>query len=83
VCYSPESGSKVYRADDYASECEQGNVWLLEYPKDHPDYWDIDAYLDELCSFPVGKTKDQVDASARACKRLLGKGTLRVGSAGF
>lgn len=83
VRYSPESGSKIYRADAYAAECEKGNVYLISYPKDHPDYWDIDAYLDELCAFPVGKTKDQVDASTRACNALLGKGSLRTVSTGF
>lgn len=83
VRISPEYGGKIYRADGYAAECEQGNVYLVEYPKGHPQHWDIDAYLNELCGFPTGKYADQVDASSRACNELLDKGTIRTASTRF
>lgn len=83
VRVSPEYGGKIYRADGYAAECEQGNVYLVAYPKDHPDHWDIDAYLDELCAFPVGKYADQVDASSRACNEIMGRGSMRTAKVGF
>jgi len=60
---SPESGDKVTRADPMASQAEAGNIVLLR------GAWN-DAFLDELCSFPTGKFKDQVDAASRAFSEL-------------
>lgn len=60
----PESGDKVIRAEPYAAQCEAGNVYLLR------GAWN-DDYLDELCMFPGGALKDQVDASSGAFGRLL------------
>lgn len=60
----PESGDKVTRAEPYAAQCEAGNVYLLR------GAWN-DDYLDELCMFPGGALKDQVDASSGAFGRLL------------
>lgn len=59
-----ETGSKEHRAEPFASQCEAGNVSLIR------GEWN-DAYLDELCTFPTGKFKDQVDASSGAFGRLL------------
>lgn len=60
----PESGDKVTRAEPYSAQCEAGNVYLLE------GEW-ISDYLDELCMFPSGVFKDQVDASSGAFGRLV------------
>jgi predicted phage terminase large subunit-like protein len=59
-----ESGDKVTRAEPFAAQCEAGNVYLLR------GAWN-DDYLDELCMFPGGALKDQVDASSGAFGRLL------------
>lgn len=57
------SGSKVERAQPFAAQWEAGNVVLLR------GAWNHD-YLDELCSFPLGALKDQVDASSGAFNKL-------------
>lgn len=55
---SPETGSKVTRAEPLAAQAEAGNVSLLagEWNKD---------FLDEIEMFPMGKFMDQVDAASR------------------
>jgi hypothetical protein len=43
--------------------------------------WDIPAYIEELCSFPLGRLADQTDASSGAFSRLANMGmagTLRT-----
>jgi predicted phage terminase large subunit-like protein len=55
----PETGDKEMRAEPFASQCEGGNVYLVE------GEWTT-AYLDELCLFPTGSFKDRVDASSGA-----------------
>ncbi|MGB3833784.1 MAG: phage terminase large subunit [Mesorhizobium sp.] len=59
-----ETGSKEVRAEPFSAQCEAGNVFLVRGP------W-IQTYLDELCLFPMGKWKDQVDASSGAFARLV------------
>lgn len=59
----PETGDKVTRALPFSVQCEAGNVYLVEGP------WNGE-YLDELCLFPGGSFKDQVDASSGAFGRL-------------
>lgn len=61
---TPETGDKVTRAEPFATQCEAGNVFLVA------GEWNQD-YIDELCSFPSGSFKDQVDASSRAFAELL------------
>lgn len=61
---SPESGSKEVRATGFAAQCEAGNVFLVR------GEWN-DAFIDELCNFPLGKNDDQVDAASRAFNRLV------------
>lgn len=63
VRYERSTGDKTTRADPFAAQCEAGNVRMLKAP------WNA-AYLDELCSFPVGKHDDQVDASSGAFNKL-------------
>jgi len=62
----PESGDKVTRAEPFSAQCEAGNVFLVE------GEWN-EAYLDELCLFPGGGAKDQVDASSGAFGQLIQK----------
>lgn len=64
VSAEPETGDKVTRAEPFASQCEAGNVSIVQ------GGWNED-YLDELCMFPGGSFKDQVDASSGAFGRLL------------
>ena len=64
----PETGDKVTRAEPFSAQCEAGNVRLVSGP------WN-EAYIDELCSFPSGAFKDQVDASSGAFGRLAGRKT--------
>lgn len=61
----PETGDKVTRAEPFSSQCEAGNVYLVA------GEWN-EAYLDELCMFPGGAFKDQVDATSGAFGRLVG-----------
>lgn len=62
----PETGDKVTRALPFSVQCEAGNVYLVE------GHWNGE-YLDELCLFPGGSFKDQVDASSGAFGRLSTK----------
>jgi predicted phage terminase large subunit-like protein len=57
------TGSKEVRAEPFAAQVQGGNVYLVAGD------WHY-AYLDELESFPAGKWKDQVDASAGAFMRF-------------
>lgn len=64
VTAQPETGDKVTRAEPFSSQCEAGNVYLVKGD------WN-ESYLDELCMFPGGSFKDQVDASSGAFGKLL------------
>lgn len=60
----PETGDKTTRAEPFSVQCEAGNVYLIAAD------WN-ESYLDELCLFPGGSFKDQVDASSGAFGRLV------------
>src|SRR6185312_4731200 len=62
--FSPETGDKEARALPVAAQAEQSNIKLLR------GGWN-EAYLEELCSFPSGSFKDQVDATSRAFAQLF------------
>lgn len=62
---SDEAGDKEGRAFPLSVAVENGLVYMLE-----GSAW-IPTYLEELATFPVGKYKDQVDASARAYNELM------------
>lgn len=64
---SPESGSKEQRAEAFAAQCERGNVYVVRGD------W-TEEFVEELCLFPAGTYKDQVDATSRAFARLLQSG---------
>lgn len=70
VYAEPETGKKEVRAEPFSVQCEAGNVYLVT------GTWN-DDYLDELCLFPGGSFKDQVDASSGAFGRLA-QGRARV-----
>lgn len=59
----PETGDKATRAEPFSAQCEAGNVLIVK------GTWN-ESYLDELCLFPGGSFKDQVDASSGAFARL-------------
>ena len=56
------TGDKVMRAEPYAAQVQNGNVYLLLGEWNRP-------FLDEHETFPNGKYKDQVDSSAGAFAR--------------
>jgi len=60
------TGDKVFRADPYSVQVNNGNVMMVQAD------WN-QAYIDELRFFPKGTYKDQVDASSGAFKRLNDK----------
>lgn len=61
---SLESGDKEVRATGLSAQAEAGNVFIVAGP------WN-NAFLDEICSFPMSSIKDQVDASSRAFGELI------------
>lgn len=61
---SLESGNKITRAEPFAAQAEAGNVYMVKGD------WNK-KFLDEIEVFPNGKTKDQVDAAARAFNELI------------
>lgn len=67
----PETGDKVTRAEPFSVQCEAGNVLIVK------GEWN-DAYLDELCLFPSGQFKDQVDATSGAFGRLARPGAPKL-----
>jgi predicted phage terminase large subunit-like protein len=60
------SGDKIFRADPFSVQVNNGNVQLLQGD------WN-QAYIEELRGFPFGKYKDQVDASSAAFNKLAVK----------
>jgi predicted phage terminase large subunit-like protein len=64
VSAEPETGDKETRAQPFAAQCQIGNVSIVR------SGWN-ESYLDELCTFPTAKFKDQVDASSGAFGRLV------------
>lgn len=57
------TGDKAVRAEPYSVQVEAGNVRILR------GEWNKD-YLGEMKTFPVGKYKDQIDASSGAFNKL-------------
>jgi predicted phage terminase large subunit-like protein len=64
VRFSVETGDKESRALPVSAQAEVGNVKIVKGP------WN-DAFIEELCTFPSGTFKDQVDALSRAFGELL------------
>lgn len=68
-------GSKEARAHAVTPEFESGNVWL---PHRSLAPW-VDAYVEELLTFPAGLHDDQVDATTQALARLADAGRAAFG----
>jgi predicted phage terminase large subunit-like protein len=65
VCYADRpTGDKVFRADPYSVQVNNGSFQMLQAD------WN-NAYLDEHRFFPYGTYKDQVDASSGAFNHLV------------
>jgi predicted phage terminase large subunit-like protein len=59
----PESGDKQTRAAPLAGQVSARNVWLVR------GEWN-QSFIDEACSFPLGRYRDQIDAATRAYRAL-------------
>lgn len=64
-------GDKVYRADPFSVQVNEGNILLMQ------GIWN-DDFIKEFESFPYGAYKDQVDAGAACFNKLAGKRSARV-----
>lgn len=64
-------GDKVYRADPYSVQVNEGNVLLLRGEWNH-------EFIEEHRFFPVSTFKDQVDASSGAFSKLTSKKQVKV-----
>jgi predicted phage terminase large subunit-like protein len=58
------TGSKKVRAEPFAAQVQNGNVWLVA------GHW-VHNFLDECEAWPNAKFKDQVDAAAGAFNKLV------------
>lgn len=65
------TGDKVYRADPYSVQVNNGNIYLLR------GNWNTD-FIEEHRHFPFSTYKDQVDAAAGAFNKLVGKKEAKV-----
>jgi predicted phage terminase large subunit-like protein len=65
------SGDKVYRADPYSVQVNNGNVWLLRGD------WNKD-FIGEHRYFPFSTNKDQVDAASAGFAKLNGKKQVKI-----
>lgn len=65
-------GDKIYRADPFSVQVNEGNVWLLSGEWNH-------EYIEELKFFPFSTYKDQVDGSSGAFSKLVSKRSVRLG----
>ena len=68
---SPETGSKVTRAEPFASQVNVGNVMMLKAD------WN-DAMISEMRMFPNGTWDDQVDGLSRSFAELLGSSQVEI-----
>lgn len=64
-------GDKIYRADPFSVQVNDGNVWLIKADWNHD-------FIDEFEFFPFSTNKDQVDASSGAFAKLVSKKTVHV-----
>jgi predicted phage terminase large subunit-like protein len=60
------TGPKEVRAEPWASQCAAGNVYLVD-----DGTWDLVAWIEEHCQFPLGKLKDRVDSASGAFGKLV------------
>lgn len=67
------TGDKKVRADQFAAQCNAGNVWIID-----DGTWDVELYLNELQSFPNGDYLDQVDGSSLIYNWIRGQKPERI-----
>lgn len=65
------TGDKIYRADPYSVQVNNGNVILLK------GAWNS-LFIEEHKYFPVGKLKDMVDSTSGAFSQLVSRKVARV-----
>jgi predicted phage terminase large subunit-like protein len=65
------TGDKIYRADPFSVQVNNGNVWLIRAD------WN-DEFKRELENFPYGTYKDQVDGASGAFAKVTSKKTVKV-----
>jgi len=70
VYADPPTGDKVFRADPFSVQVNNGNVILIKGD------W-IHDFKEEMALFPVSTYKDQIDAAAGAFSMLKGKRQVR------
>jgi predicted phage terminase large subunit-like protein len=61
------TGKKEVRAEPWSCQLAAGNVKIVE-----DGSWDVQSYIDEHVVFPLGRLKDQVDASSGSFNLLAG-----------
>lgn len=69
------TGKKEVRAEPWACQLAAKNVYLVDNGESQGQGrsdWDINAYVEEHCQFPLGKYLDQVDSSSGAFNLLAG-----------
>ena len=66
-------GDKVYRADPYSVQVNDGNISLLRGD------WNYE-FIEEHRHFPFSTYKDQVDAAAGAFAKLTAKRLVKIWS---
>jgi predicted phage terminase large subunit-like protein len=64
VIHERPTGNKIYRADPFSVQVNNGNVYMV------PGEWNQD-FLDEMKFFPLSTYKDQIDASSAAANHLM------------
>lgn len=71
VSASPESGSKIIRAEPFAAQVNVGNVLMLK------GVWN-NGLIDEMRMFPNGSHDDRIDACSRAFMELIPSRRLNI-----
>lgn len=70
------TGDKIFRADVYSVQVNNGNVLMLRGAWNH-------AFIEEHKYFPFGNYKDQVDAAAGAFNQLNKRRNATITSMNF
>lgn len=77
VYAEPVTGDKVTRAEPFAAQAQAGNVRIV---RDTDERRWVSGYLDRVTAFPLGRYKDDVDATAGAVNKLAAIGLGDMGA---